>query len=397
MPPTLTAGRARALENRSFLLLVALATLAFLWTLQGFLLPVFWAVAFAILFTPLFRRLDRLFSGHSALASLATLLVILLLIVLPLVGIGVAVTSEAVSLYTRVASGEINVAEPVAQIEAMLPRLSRRAAEAGIDLDRVRTGLETAALAASRELAARLLALGQYTLTFTLLLVVTFYTLFYFLKDGERLMDRLVAVLPLGDARERRLFSKFAAVTRATVKGTFVVAAVQGTIGGVTFALLGLGSPLLWGVTMGLMSLLPAIGAAAVWIPAAVFLLASGEPGRALILVGVGAGIIGVVDNMLRPVLVGRDAGMPDYMILLSTLGGLAAFGISGLVVGPIVAGLFLTVWEIFGEEFGGLDTPSVSPTVVVATVGETAAGAPGATTTVGVPAEAPPQAVPGV
>ena len=361
MTPKTPKTRIRSLENRSLVLLVLLVTLAFLWTLQGFLLPVFWAVVFAILFTPLFHRLDRAFRGRSALASLATLLAILLLIVLPLVGIGVAVTGEAVSLYARVASGEINVAEPVAQIEAMLPRMSRRAAEAGIDLDRVRTGLEAAALTASRGVAARLLALGQYTLTFTLLLVVTFYTLFYFLKDGERLMDRLVAVLPLGDARERRLFSKFAAVTRATVKGTFVVAIVQGTIGGVTFALLGLGSPLLWGVTMGLMSLLPAIGAAAVWIPAAVFLLASGEPGRALILVGVGAGIIGVVDNALRPILVGRDAGMPDYMILLSTLGGIGAFGVSGLVVGPVVAGLFLTVWEIFGEEFGAREAPSAA------------------------------------
>lgn len=345
--------RVRSLENRSFLYLVLLVTLAFLWTLQGFLLPIFWAIVLAILFAPLHVRLERTFRGHSVVASLLTLLAIFLLLVVPVVLIGVAVTSEAGDLYKRVESGELNVTAQIQQAEAMLPRLTRQAREFGVDIDRVREGAGAAAVAVSRNLASRLLAIGQGALTFLLLLVVTFYTLFFFLKDGDRLVDRLVRALPLGDARERRLLTKFAAVTRATVKGTFVVAIVQGVIGGVTFALLGLGSPVLWGVMMGLMSLLPAIGAAIVWAPAAAFLFLSGEVVNGFILVGVGAGIIGLVDNALRPVLVGHDSGIPDYVILLSTLGGIAAFGISGLVVGPVVAGLFLTVWEIFSEEFG--------------------------------------------
>ena len=346
----------RSLTSRSFLLLVAVVTVVFLWTIASFLMPVFWAVVLSILFTPLFVRIRRAFGGRGTPASLVTLLAIFLLLVVPIVGIGLAVTNEAVTLYDRVASGELDLAAQVSQVEAMLPRLTRRAEAYNIDIDRVRTGVEQAALGVSRSLASQLLALGQSALTFTLLLVVTFYTLFFFLKDGERLVDRLVYVMPLGDVRERRLFSKFADVTRATIKGTFVVAIVQGTIGAVTFASLGLGAPILWGVTMGLMSLLPAIGAAAVWIPAALFLILSGALGKGLILVAVGAGIIGLVDNALRPVLVGRDAGIPDYVILLSTLGGIAAFGISGLVVGPVVAGLFLTVWEMFGEEFHELD-----------------------------------------
>jgi len=303
-----------------------------------------------------YKRLERAFGGRHAPASLLTLLAVFLLIVVPIVLISAAVTNEAVTLYQRVASGEINVSEQVAQVEALLPRLTRRAAELGVDLDRVRAGAGSAAVSVSRTLASRLLAVGQGAFTFVLLLVVTFYTLFFFLKDGEHLVDRLVRALPLGDARERRLLTKFAAVTRATVKGTFVVAIVQGVIGGVTFAFLGLGSPILWGVTMGLMSLVPAVGAAIVWIPAAAFLFATGEFGQGAILVGVGAGIIGLVDNALRPILVGQDAGMPDYVILLSTLGGIAAFGVSGLIIGPIVAGLFLTVWEIFAEEFGARD-----------------------------------------
>lgn len=352
--------RLRTLETRSFLLLIVLVTLSFLWTLHTFVLPVFWAVVLAILFSPLFERIRRALRGRGALASLLTLLAIFLLIVVPIVLIGFAVTNEAVALYGRVASGEIGVDEQVRQVEALLPRLTRRAEAYNIDIDRVRTGIEQAVLSVSRGLAARLLAIGQSALTFTLLLVVTFYTLFFFLKDGERIADRVVRALPLGDVRERRLMTRFAEVTRATIKGTFVVAIVQGAIGGIVFAFLGLGSPLLWGVTMGLMSLLPAIGAAAVWAPAALFLFLSGEVFNGFILVGVGAGIIGLVDNALRPILVGRDAGMPDYLILLSTLGGIAAYGISGLVIGPVVAGLFLTVWEIFGEEFGGTNAPQI-------------------------------------
>ena len=361
----------RSLENRAFLGLLVLVTLAFAWTLGGLLLPVFWAVVLAVLFSPLFRWFDRRLGGRSTVASLLTLLTVLLLVVAPLIGLGAAVTQEAVGVYQRVASGEIDITEPVATVEALLPRLGRRAEELGVDFEQIRENVSSSAVAVSRTIASRMLAVGQGTVEFTLLLAVTLYVLFFFVRDGDRLTELLIRALPLGDPRERRLLTKFAAVTRATVKGTFVIAAVQGMIGGIAFALLGLGSPLLWGVVMAVFSLLPAVGGAIVWVPAAVYLLAIGSWGKALILVGVGAGIMGTVDNALRPILVGRDAGMPDYMILLSTLGGLATFGFSGLVIGPVVAGLFLTVWEIFTEEFGpgddGVEVPGAHPVTAAA------------------------------
>ncbi|MEM1116248.1 MAG: AI-2E family transporter [Bacteroidota bacterium] len=352
----------RSLENRAFIGLLVLVTLAFAWTLGGFLMPVFWAVVLAVLFTPLFRRFDRLLRGRSTAASLLTLLTVLLLVVAPLVGLGAAVTQEAVGVYQRVATGEIDITEPVAVVETLLPRLGQRAEELGVDFDQIRENVSASAVAVSRTIASRMLAVGQGTVEFTLLLAVTLYVLFFFVRDGDTLTEVMVRALPLGDPRERRLFTKFAAVTRATVKGTFVIAAVQGTIGGLAFMFLGLGSPLLWGVVMAVFSLLPAVGAAIVWVPAAIYLLATGAWVKALILAGVGAGIMGTVDNALRPILVGRDAGMPDYMILLSTLGGLATFGFSGLVIGPVVAGLFLTVWEIFTEEFGPADDAAEAP-----------------------------------
>lgn len=353
--------QARSLENRAFLLLLALVTVAFAWTIRGFLLPVFWAIVLAVLFTPLFRRLKTWMRGYGTPAALVTLLVVFLAVVVPIVGMGALVTGEAVAVYQQVRSGEIDLTEPIQTVEDFLPRINRRADELGIDFDGIRENVTNGAITASQTVASQLLNIGQQALEFTLLLAVTFYVLFFFIRDADDLVGALIRALPLGDPREVRLFTRFARVTRATIKGTFVVAAVQGTLGGVAFAALGLGSPVLWGMTMGICSLIPAVGSSIVWGPAAIYLLLVGSWGKAILLVAFGAGVIGLVDNALRPILVGRDAGMPDYMILLSTLGGLAAFGVSGLVIGPIVAGFFLTVWEIFAEEFGpGDDTVGV-------------------------------------
>lgn len=356
----------RSFENRAFIALVVLVTGAFVWTLWGFLLPLFWAVVLAVLFTPLYKWFCRRTGDRPTASALLTLLTVLLGVVVPLVGLGATVAEEALGVYDQVASGEIDLTEPVASVERALPGLRQRAEELGVDYDealaRARESVAGTAVSVGQAVASQLLSVGQQTVRFTLLLAVTLYVLFFFVRDGDRLVEVVVRALPLGDPRERRLLTKFAAVTRATVKGTFVIAAVQGTIGGIAFAVLGLGSPVLWGAVMALFSLLPAVGGAIVWIPAALYLLATGAWVKALILAGIGAGIMGTVDNALRPVLVGRDAGMPDYMILLSTLGGLATFGFSGLVIGPVVAGLFLTVWTLFTEEFGQADTSAQVP-----------------------------------
>jgi predicted PurR-regulated permease PerM len=190
------------------------------------------------------------------------------------------------------------------------------------------------------------------------------YLLFFFLRDGQRIIERLVQVLPLGDERERQLFARFAQVVRATVKGTFIIGAVQGFIGGVTFALLGIEGAILWGVMMALMSLLPAVGAALIWVHEVIMLMANAEYTSGGILIAVGIFGIGLSDNFLRPLLVGRDTRMPDYLILLATLGGLGTFGISGLVIGPLIAALFITVWEMFEASFGSPIVPvAVLPT----------------------------------
>lgn len=358
--------RLRDLESRVFVYLVLGTTALFLWMVRGFLLPVFWAAVFAMLFQPLFLRLLVLLRGRRNLAAALGTLTVVVVVLVPaglLVG---ALAQQGLSLYQRIASGEINADAVVRFVERSVPALTRVATRYGVDVDRVRDGLQGAAGSATQYIAGTALAVGQNALTLAVLFGLMLYFLFFFFRDGERIVQALVRAIPMGDAREKRLFRKIAEVSRATVKGTIVVAAVQGAVGGVLFALVGIQAAVFWGVAMGVLSLLPAVGSALVWVPAAVFLFATGAFWKGILLVAGGTLVIGLVDNVLRPVLVGRETKMPDYLVLLATLGGLTAFGLAGFVAGPVVAALFLVTWQMFADEYAPLDS-SVPPAAPVA------------------------------
>ncbi len=194
---------------------------------------------------------------------------------------------------------------------------------------------------------------------FAMYFFLMLYLLFFFLRDGGKIVEVIIDVLPIGDQRERDLLDKFAEVSKATIKGTLVVGIIQGSLGGIMFALLGIQSAIFWGVIMTLLSILPAIGSALVWLPAALYLIANGMLLKGLIMILVGSFVIGMVDNILRPILVGRDTKMPDYLILLSTLGGLGMIGISGFVLGPVIAAFFLAIWAMFARDFNPDNIPS--------------------------------------
>jgi len=193
---------------------------------------------------------------------------------------------------------------------------------------------------------------GQNFLGITVQFFLMLYLLWFFLRDGYKIKEMAIRALPLGDREERMLFSRFATVSRATLKGTLIVAIIQGTLGGLLFWAVGISSPLFWGVMMTLLSLLPIGGAALVWLPAAIVFAIQGDYVRAAALVAFGGLAIGLVDNLLRPLLVGRDTQMPDYLVLVTTLGGIASFGLAGFIIGPVVAALFLSVWELMMIEF---------------------------------------------
>ena len=167
-------------------------------------------------------------------------------------------------------------------------------------------------------------------------------------RDGEQLSASVARSIPLHPQHTRRLLTQFATVVRATVKGNIVVALVQGTLGALAFWFLGLPGAVLWGSVMAVLSLLPAVGAAMVWGPVAAWFFFTGAPIKGAGLIVWGALVIGLVDNVLRPVLVGKDTRMPDYVVLITTLGGMAVFGINGFVLGPTIAAMFIAVWHIF-------------------------------------------------
>ncbi|CAD2267641.1 Putative transport protein [Stutzerimonas stutzeri] len=212
----------------------------------------------------------------------------------------------------------------------------------------MRERLASGALEGSQFLATKAFSFGQGTFQFLISFFVMLYLLFFFIRDGRELVARIRKAIPLSDAQKRRLFNKFTRVVRATVKGNIVVAVTQGALGGIIFAVLGISGALLWGVLMAFLSLLPAVGAGLIWTPVAIYFLMTGAIWQGVILTLYGVLVIGLVDNILRPILVGKDTKMPDYVVLISTLGGLALFGLNGFVIGPLVAALFISTWGLF-------------------------------------------------
>ena len=340
----------RALEEKSFLLLVIAVSLAFAWVLLPFYGAILWAVVAAILFAPLYRRLARLFRQRCSWAALATLLIVIVIVILPLTLVSAALLQEVYNVYAAIQSGQLNFGRIFQQLFDALPAWATNLLDRFelTNLAAVQERLSATLVRGSQFLATQAINIGQHTFDFILNLFVMLYLLFFLLRDGAWLSRRIEAAIPLRAEQKRALFEKFIVVIRATVKGNVIVALIQGALGGLIFWFLGIAAPLLWAVLMALLSLLPAVGSALVWFPVAVYLVVTGATWQGILLLAYGVLVIGLVDNVLRPTLVGKDTKMPDYVVLVSTLGGLALFGIHGFVLGPVIAALFMAAWAIF-------------------------------------------------
>lgn len=340
------------LEQSTFLILLTLVTVVFLFLLRPFFAPLLWACIIAVLFHPVQVWLTRRWGKRPNTTALVTLLACMVLVVIPVLFLLASFLQQGLWIFEQIQSGQIQPARYIDNIRSAFPALQALLERFDIDMSTVRENATSAAVAASQFLARNVLAIGQGTFGFFLKLALMLYVAFFLLRDGSALVDKLVDAIPLGNERERMLLQKFAEVARATVKGNLVVAVVQGALGGLIFWILGLPAVLLWAVVMTVLSLIPAVGAAIVWLPAALYLYAVGEWISATVLILYGVLIIGLADNVLRPLLVGRDTKLPDWMVLLSTLGGIALVGINGFVVGPMIAVLFMAFWQIFSREF---------------------------------------------
>lgn len=338
----------KTLESRSFLTILFITTAAFVWLVRGYLEPVFWAAVIAVIFRPLHVRWLAL-TRRPNLAAALSLLTVVVAILLPLFLVGLAVSNESIGLYGRIKSGEL---DPIRWLQA-IPIPDQLLERLSISRAQIMERLSGFAVAATQYLGTRVFAIGQGALHLLVSLGIMLYLLFFFFRDGDTLVERLIRTFPLGDRRERRLYSNFATVSRATLKGSFVVGIVQGSLGGLLFAFAGISGAVFWGTLMTLCSLIPAVGTAAVWLPAGIILLAGGNTWQGILVLAGGAFVITLIDNLLRPMLVGKTTQLPNAMIFLSTLGGLSVFGLAGIVAGPIIASFFVAVWEMFETEYG--------------------------------------------
>ena len=340
----------RNLEDNTLLLLVFAVSLAFAWILWPFYEAVLWATVLAIVFAPLYRRLSITMGQRHSLAALATVLIIVTLVILPLTLIAASLVREATNLYEKIESNQLDLGRFFQEFLDALPAWATDLLNRfGLtNFTAMHERLSAALVQGSKYLAAQALSIGKGTANFIVSMFLMLYLLFFFLRDGSALSKRIRDAIPLREEQQRALFTKFTVVTRAMFKGSLLVAAVQGALGGLMFWFLGIHAPVLWAVVMAFLSLLPAVGAALVWLPVAIYFLATGAVWQGVVLIAYGAFVIGLVDNVLRPFLVGKDTELPDYVVLISTLGGIAIFGLDGLVLGPVIAAMFIAVWDIF-------------------------------------------------
>jgi predicted PurR-regulated permease PerM len=361
MEPPTTSGT--NLRTAFVLLLVAAVSALFVAVAWPFLKPLLLGALLAGLFHPLYRWITRLLGGRQSLGAAVTLLVLLVLGLGPISAFLGLVLQQALTMSDQAipwlsqhlgAASTFNVHDWLVQ---RFPALAKYVPSQEQLLQQVGTAAKTAG-AFLVTFASRMTAT---TAAFLLNLFVMLYAMFFFFKDGHKILERIFYYLPLNDEDETRMLARFTSITRATVKGTLVIGIIQGALAGIAFWVAGIEGAALWGTMMTILSIIPGIGAALVWVPAVIILFLTGQSLTATLLAAWCAAVVGTVDNFLRPMLVGRDAKMPDLLILIGTLGGLFLFGPMGFIVGPIVCGLFLTVWDIYGATFREILPPVTS------------------------------------
>ena len=336
------------------LAVVLVALLAFL-TYQvfaPFLVPLAWALVLAtIAYNFNARILGKV--KRPNLAALITTLLITVVIIVPAVGVGGAFTQQAIQFGSEVRADWAEGKYPIEKLLEWgpIPRAMDWLTAQGVSMDEATMYAGETLGNAAGFLAGQLGVFAKNVVVFLFNLFVTLFATFYLLRDGDKLLDRIRTVMPIGEGQREGLIYMAYNVLYASVMSSFVVAAVQGSLGGILFWSLGVNKALLWGVVMGFLSLLPMLGSWLVWAPVAVSFVFTGEYGKAIVLVAVGAGIIGLVDNILRPLLISGQVELNGLMVFISVMGGIMAFGLIGLILGPILVALGQATLEFYGEK----------------------------------------------
>jgi predicted PurR-regulated permease PerM len=331
-----------------FFSLIVLLSIAMLYLFAPFFYPIFWAAIIAVMFAPFHNWCVKTFKhpGTSAFLSLTTVLVVL---IIPLSILATLIVSQSFDLYQSIAARDLS--QDVTNITAWADSagLAPYIAEAKTQAPQYITQIAEFSTNFVLKSAS---GITQNSLQFMFMFFLMLYTLYYFFKDGKRMLKRLMHLSPLGDKYEQKLFDRFNSVTRATMKSTFIIGGIQGFIAGLMFWLVGIEGALIWGVIMTILSIIPAIGSVIVWLPAGLIMLALGHVWQGVTILVVGTFVISALDNLLRPPLIGKDVEMHPLLVLVSTLGGLIIFGVSGFVIGPIIASLYLAIMNIYDHYY---------------------------------------------
>ncbi len=340
-----------SIEYKSFIGLLIIVSIGFLMLMFPFLGIIFWSVAIAIIFSGLNEYFLKL-TQKPNISALLTLSIIVIIVVLPFLFMASEFLNQGLALYQGLTSGQVDINAYFEKVKTSFPLIQEYMQRFEIDPQGIQAKVAEAVIFLSKYIGQKAVSIGAETLNIVAEVGLLLYISFFTLRDNKQIIALLHKALPLGDKREQLLFQKISEVTKATVNGSLVVALVQGFLGGLIFWLLDVQAPILWGGVMTLLSLVPLVGAGLVWAPVAIYFFATGHIQSGVILVAFGVGVIGLVDNVLRPILVGRDTRLPDYLVLLSTLGGFALLGMNGFIIGPLLAVLFITCWDIFIREY---------------------------------------------
>ncbi len=330
-----------------FTVLVAVTVLAGL-ILKPFLIPFILAAVLAHLFNFIYRGILRVVR-HKSISSLLTCFLVALIILIPLIFVSSLVVEEVQSMLARFSSESAVVfVDNLKNGIASVPFIKTFGVEKFINGNIILSALQTV----SQNALLILEKTYSGAAYFMFVTIIMFFSLFYIFIDGQKFVKKIMLLSPIRDEYEKTLIERFNSISRATIKGTILVAIIQGIIGSILFKLTGVSSPIILGVLMTLTSVIPAIGSGLVWIPAGIVMILLGYTAQGIIIFAVGILVISMIDNIVKPHLVGKDTQMHPLMVLFATLGGLALFGISGFIVGPIIMALFVALWEIYYLEF---------------------------------------------
>ena len=330
-------------STNAYYLLLALITILFVSIIFNFAAPILWSIVVSIIFYPLYEKF-LLMTNKKSLSSILSLILILLLVIIPSIGILGLITNELIIFINSFDDYSLERYAEMIPNESLINDLL---AWTGLSITQLTEKADDFLLSASKVFYESVSTISANVINFFISLFLFIYLTFFFLKDGEKILQSCMDAFPMKNEDESYLLNEFQKTTRATIKGTIIVALAQGFLGYMTLLLLGVEGALIWGAVMALLSIIPAVGTILVWLPIALVLFANGQMIEASILIFSGIFIIGMIDNLLRPILIGKETKIPDYLILLTTIGGISIFGITGFIIGPIIASLFISIWSL--------------------------------------------------